>query len=79
MTLAEKILAPHCGRDRVSPGELINARVDLVMSNDVTAPIRDPPVPAAQGRALLRSPARRLHSDPLHTEQGHVEGRAVAK
>jgi 3-isopropylmalate/(R)-2-methylmalate dehydratase large subunit len=31
MTLAEKILAAHCGRDRVSPGELVNARVDFVM------------------------------------------------
>ncbi len=39
MTLAEKILAAHCGRDRVSPGELVNARVDFVMANDVTAPI----------------------------------------
>jgi len=39
MTLAEKILAAHCGRDSVSPGELINCRVDFVMSNDVTAPL----------------------------------------
>jgi 3-isopropylmalate/(R)-2-methylmalate dehydratase large subunit len=39
MTLAEKILAAHCGRDEVSPGELVNCRVDFVMSNDVTAPL----------------------------------------
>lgn len=39
MTLAEKILAAHCDRERVSPGELINARVDVVLSNDITAPI----------------------------------------
>ncbi len=39
MTLAEKILAAHCGKDRVSPGEFINARVDIVMANDITAPI----------------------------------------
>ncbi|MBI4297895.1 MAG: 3-isopropylmalate dehydratase large subunit [Chloroflexi bacterium] len=39
MTLAEKILAAHCSRDKVSPGELINVRADLVMSNDITAPI----------------------------------------
>jgi len=39
MTLAEKILAAHCGRDNVSPGELVNCRVDFVMSNDVTAPL----------------------------------------
>ncbi len=39
LTMAEKILAAHAGRDRVAPGELINAKVDLVMANDVTAPI----------------------------------------
>jgi len=39
LTLAEKILAAHCGRKRVSPGDLIDVRVDLVLSNDITAPI----------------------------------------
>jgi len=39
MTLAEKILAAHCGKDKVSPGEFINVRVDLVLANDITAPL----------------------------------------
>ncbi len=39
MTLVEKILAAHSHKKRVSPGEFINVRVDLVMANDVTAPI----------------------------------------
>jgi len=39
MTLAEKILAAHCGRKKVVPGELINVRVDMVLANDITAPI----------------------------------------
>lgn len=39
MTLAEKILAAHANKKRVSPGDFINVRVDLVMSNDITAPI----------------------------------------
>jgi 3-isopropylmalate/(R)-2-methylmalate dehydratase large subunit len=39
MTLAEKILAAHCGRDSVRPGELISCRVDFAMANDVTAPL----------------------------------------
>jgi len=39
LTLAEKILAAHTGKDRVSPGEFINARLDLVMANDITAPL----------------------------------------
>ncbi len=39
MTLAEKILATHSGKDKVTPGEFINARVDLVLANDITAPL----------------------------------------
>ncbi|TEB14581.1 2,3-dimethylmalate dehydratase large subunit [Pelotomaculum sp. FP] len=39
MTITEKILAAHAGRKRVSPGELINARVDLTLGNDITAPV----------------------------------------
>jgi 3-isopropylmalate/(R)-2-methylmalate dehydratase large subunit len=38
-TLAEKLLAAHCGREEVSVGEFINARVDLVLANDITAPL----------------------------------------
>ena len=38
-TIAEKILAAHCGRDCVSPGEFINPTVDVVLANDITAPI----------------------------------------
>jgi 3-isopropylmalate/(R)-2-methylmalate dehydratase large subunit len=39
LTLAEKILAVHTDREAVSPGEFINVRVDLVLANDITAPI----------------------------------------
>jgi 3-isopropylmalate/(R)-2-methylmalate dehydratase large subunit len=39
LTLAEKILAAHAGKKKVSPGQFINVRVDLVMANDITAPI----------------------------------------
>jgi len=39
MTLAEKILAAHAGKKEVSAGEFINCKVDLVLSNDITAPI----------------------------------------
>ena len=38
-TISEKILAAHSGKDKVSPGEFLNVRVDLVMANDITAPI----------------------------------------
>ncbi|MDD6729487.1 MAG: 3-isopropylmalate dehydratase large subunit [Eggerthellaceae bacterium] len=39
MTIAEKILAAHAGLDEVVPGQLIECDLDLVLSNDVTAPI----------------------------------------
>ena len=39
MTLAEKILADHTDKKKVSPGEFINVRADMVLANDITAPI----------------------------------------
>lgn len=39
MTITEKILAAHSGKKKVSPGELINCRVDVVLGNDITAPV----------------------------------------
>ena len=39
MTITEKILADHAGRKEVSPGQLINAKVDIALGNDITAPI----------------------------------------
>jgi 3-isopropylmalate/(R)-2-methylmalate dehydratase large subunit len=39
MTLTEKILARHAGREKVESGELILAKVDLALGNDVTSPI----------------------------------------
>jgi len=39
LTLAEKILAAHTDKRELSPGELINVRVNLILANDITAPI----------------------------------------
>ncbi len=39
MNIAEKILAAHAGQEAVTPGDLINARVDIALGNDITAPI----------------------------------------
>ena len=39
MTITEKILAAAAGKASVKPGELINAKVDLVLANDITAPV----------------------------------------
>ncbi|MGI6686297.1 MAG: 3-isopropylmalate dehydratase large subunit [Bacillota bacterium] len=39
MTITEKILAAHAGEEKVKPGQLINARLDVVLGNDVTSPV----------------------------------------
>ncbi|MCD6460400.1 3-isopropylmalate dehydratase large subunit [bacterium] len=39
MTITEKILAKHADKEKVAPGELITARVDIALGNDITAPI----------------------------------------
>jgi len=39
MTIAEKILAAHCGREEIRPGEIVMACLDLALGNDVTAPL----------------------------------------
>ena len=39
MTVAEKILAAHAGVDEVRPGQLVKCDLDIVLANDITAPI----------------------------------------
>ena len=39
MTLSQKILAAHAGLDSVVPGQLITAKLDLVLGNDITSPV----------------------------------------
>lgn len=39
MTLTQKILAAHAGLAEVKAGQLINAKLDLVLGNDITTPV----------------------------------------
>ncbi len=39
MTITEKIIAAHAGKDRVFPGELVQVTVDVMLANDITAPL----------------------------------------
>ncbi len=39
MTMTQKILAAHAGLDSVSAGQLINAKLDIVLGNDITTPV----------------------------------------
>lgn len=42
MTMTQKILADHAGLDHVVPGQLIEAKLDVVMANDITGPMALP-------------------------------------
>jgi len=37
--MTQKILAAHAGLDQVVPGQLIRAKLDLVLGNDITTPV----------------------------------------
>jgi 3-isopropylmalate/(R)-2-methylmalate dehydratase large subunit len=51
MTMTQKILAAHAGKEIVRAGEFIQAKLDLVLGNDITAP------PAIREFAKLAQPA----------------------
>ena len=38
MTMTQKILAMHAGKNECAPGELIEAKLDLLLGNDITTP-----------------------------------------
>jgi len=37
--MIEKILAAHSDQDELKPGDIVNARVDMVLGNDITTPV----------------------------------------
>ena len=39
MTMSQKILAAHAGKSEVHAGELVMAKLDLVLGNDITTPV----------------------------------------
>lgn len=39
MTMTQKILAAHAGLPEVKAGQLINAKLDMVLGNDITSPV----------------------------------------
>ena len=39
MTMTQKILAAHAGLPEVAPGQLIEAKLDIVLGNDITTPV----------------------------------------
>ena len=57
MTMTQKILAAHAGLDHVVAGQLIEAKLDVVMANDITGPMALP-IFRADGREGIRQRIR---------------------
>ena len=55
MTMTQKILAAHAGRESVRAGELIMASLDLVLGNDITAPVAIAEFPKFGGERVFDS------------------------
>ncbi|AMM40145.1 Homoaconitase/3-isopropylmalate dehydratase, large subunit, subgroup [Candidatus Desulfofervidus auxilii] len=53
MTITEKILAAHAGLDVVKPGQIIKAKVDFALANDITAPLAIKAFKAAGGKKVF--------------------------
>lgn len=52
-TITEKILMAHTDLSDIAPGQLINARVDIALGNDITAPIAIREFRAAGGKKVF--------------------------
>ena len=51
MTMSQKILAKHAGLESVREGQLIRAKLDMVLGNDITKPSCDQRVRTRQASA----------------------------
>ncbi|MEF9971590.1 MAG: 3-isopropylmalate dehydratase large subunit [Oscillospiraceae bacterium] len=63
MTMTQKILAAHAGLPSVFPGQLIMAKLDLVLGNDITAPVAINEFEKAGFKALSGTPRIALVMD----------------
>ncbi len=77
MTITEKILAAHCGKKEVVPGELINAKLDLVLANDITAPISIKEFRKSGAKKVFDQDAHRAHPDHFTPNKDIAVRRAV--
>jgi 3-isopropylmalate/(R)-2-methylmalate dehydratase large subunit len=56
MTISEKILAAHAGRDRVEPGEIIMVDVDVVLANELSAALAIDEFKKIEGATVIKDP-----------------------
>ncbi|HEX8917273.1 MAG TPA: 3-isopropylmalate dehydratase large subunit [Chloroflexota bacterium] len=57
MTISEKILAAHAGKERVEPGEIVMVHVDVVLANELSAALAIDEFKKIQGAERIADPA----------------------
>ena len=57
MTLTQKILAAHAGLPEVKAGQLINAKLDIVLGNDITTPVAIPAAISVEPTPVEKAPS----------------------
>jgi 3-isopropylmalate/(R)-2-methylmalate dehydratase large subunit len=57
MTISEKILAAHAGKDRVEPGEIVMVGVDVVLANELSAALAIDEFKKIEGAERIKDPA----------------------
>lgn len=79
MTITEKILARHAGRERVAPGEIISARVDLVLANELSAIVAIEEFEKIRGAGRVFDPARIVIVPDHFTPNKDIRSAEVAR
>lgn len=77
MTMTQKILAAHAGRASVSAGDLIEAKLDLVLGNDITTPVAIATFERAGFTEVFDRERIADCAGSLHALQGYQVGGAV--
>ena len=70
-TIAEKIIAAHAGKKEVFPGDMVMAKVDLVLANDITAPLAIKVLEEHGIDKVFDPEKNRLGNGPLHPRKGY--------
>ena len=71
MTMTQKILAKHAGLDSLRAGQLIQARLDLVLGNDITTPVAINEFEAAGFSKVFDKSRIAMVMDHFAPNQGH--------
>lgn len=67
MTMTQKILAAHAGLDSVAAGQLIRAKLDMVLGNDITTPVAVNEFEKAGFDSIFDQRENITCNGPLHT------------